>query len=134
MNKSEAIKYIRMCISLSKTDNEIVQLLIENGYAEDQCSATIQEARDIIEQENYEKSISIRGWLLFLLVNIAIIGISCLLGFVSAWLGPNSRFPMLLLGDSVRLLGTSGLAAYTIYAFCKRKTNAVFWAIALLSI
>lgn len=134
MNKNEAIKYIGMCISMSKKDDEIIQLLLENGYAEDQCVATVQDVRSIIDQEQSKKSVSIRGWLFLLLANIAIIGISCLLGFVFAWLGPNSRFPMLLLGDSVRLLGTSGLVIYTIYAFCKRKNNAVFFAIALLAI
>ena len=84
-----------------------------------------EEKRLYVEHENIGKSEKIGGWLGFFLFQICVsLLVSLILVFTSQW-SDNVGIYYLLQG--LITVPYTMVGIYTVYAFIRRKTNAVFW-------
>ena len=84
-----------------------------------------EDKRLYIEQENIGKSEKIGGWLGFFLFQICVsLLVSLILVFTSQW---SENVGIYYLFQGLITVPYTMVGIYTVYAFIRRKTNAVFW-------
>lgn len=129
--REEMLKFCKICKNREMDLKRGLVCKLTGEYADfsDRCSNydydEQEDKRLYIEQENIGKSEKIGGWLGFFLLQIcASLLVSLILVFIDQ---PSENVGIYYLFQGLITVPYIMIGIYTVYAFIRRKTNAVFW-------
>lgn len=131
VTREEMLKFCKICKNRKMDLKRGLICKFTGEYADfsDRCENydydELEDKKSSMEQEYYGKSEQIGGWLSFFLFQIcASLLVSLIYVFIKQW---PENVGMYYLLQGLITVPYSMVGIYTVYAFIRRKNNAVFW-------